>query len=82
MPKLQNLARVLNCFHAASLMRQPAAVLIDKLCGNIGLNNARVGGQLLVNLHYVLVPEWLGLMDLLSLEPAVPPEPRELHPLR
>jgi hypothetical protein len=38
-PKLQNLARMLVCFHAATLARQSAGVLIDKLCRYIGFTN-------------------------------------------
>ena len=39
MPKLQNLARMLICFHAATVARQAAGVLIDKLCPYIGFTD-------------------------------------------
>ena len=37
---------------------------------------------LLVNLHDVLVAKHIGLVNLLALETAVAPEPRELHRVR
>ena len=60
-PKLQNLARMLVCFHAAKLARRPTEVLIDKLYGSIGLNNAPAEPRLLMNVDHVPVsqrPEW------------------------
>jgi hypothetical protein len=50
MPKFQNLTCVLSCFHAASLVPQPAAVLIDKLYANIALTNASFEASLMGNL--------------------------------
>jgi hypothetical protein len=69
-------------FHAATLAQPSAEVLIDKPYPNIGLTDEGIGLRLLVNLHHVPVPERLGLVHLLPLEAAVPPEPRKLHPLR
>lgn len=83
MPQLQNLPRVLICFHAANVTEQPRGALIDKLCRNIALTDGRIGSRLLVNLHHVPVPERLGLVHfLLPLEAAGPLEPRKLLPLR
>ena len=64
MPKFQNLARMFICFHAATLARQQEGVLIDKLYGSIGLNNAPAKPWLLVNLEHVLVPQRLCLLML------------------
>ncbi len=39
------------------------------------------GARLFVNLNYIFVPQRLGLVNLLALEAAVTPKPRELHVL-